>query len=240
MPATTTRAVARNRIVLAATKLLNGGGRAAVTTRSVSAAAGVQPPTIYRLFGDMDGLLGAVAVQAFEDYLRDKHALGETDDPVEDLRRSWDLHIEFGLSKPALYILIYGNPTEGQGSSLRGQAEARLRTMIARIAAVGRLRMSVERATALMYATGVGVVLTQLQQAPADRDPDLVALARDRIIHTITTDPAEPAAVPGISAQAEALRVALGIGPEAGPHPLTPAEAALLDDWLRRLANSAR
>jgi AcrR family transcriptional regulator len=37
-------------------------GRRAVTTRAVAAGAGVQAPTIYRLFGDKDGLLDALAV----------------------------------------------------------------------------------------------------------------------------------------------------------------------------------
>ena len=52
---------ARARILRAATELLATGGRDAVTTRAVSAAAGVQPPTIYRHFGDMQGLFEAVA-----------------------------------------------------------------------------------------------------------------------------------------------------------------------------------
>ena len=34
---------------------------AAVTTRAVADAAGVQAPTLYRLFGDKDGLMEAVA-----------------------------------------------------------------------------------------------------------------------------------------------------------------------------------
>ncbi|WP_338419811.1 TetR family transcriptional regulator [Streptomyces klenkii] len=34
-----------------------------MTTRAVAAAAGVQAPAIYRLFGDKDGLLEAVAEQ---------------------------------------------------------------------------------------------------------------------------------------------------------------------------------
>ena len=42
-------------------QLLNDGGREAVSTRAVAAAAGVQPPTIYRQYGDMQGLLSAVA-----------------------------------------------------------------------------------------------------------------------------------------------------------------------------------
>ena len=41
-------------------RLLAAGGRDAVSTRAVAAAAGTQAPTIYRLFGDKDGLLAAV------------------------------------------------------------------------------------------------------------------------------------------------------------------------------------
>ncbi len=55
------RAGTRDRIVDVAADLLRASGRAAVTTRAVSEAAGVQAPTIYRLFGDKEGLLDAVA-----------------------------------------------------------------------------------------------------------------------------------------------------------------------------------
>jgi AcrR family transcriptional regulator len=230
---TSTRADTRGRIVRAATDLLSDGGRAAVSTRSVSTAAGVQPPTIYRLFGDMDGLLDAVATQAFEDYLRDKRDLGETDDPVDDLRRSWDLHVEFGLSKPTFYTLVYGGPADDKASTLRAEAFERLHGMVTRVAAAGRLRMSVERATALMHANGIGVVLSQILVPPADRDPDLLTVARDGVLRTITTD--ETPTPAGIPTQATALRVALG---NQSGSPLSATESALLDDWLRRLADT--
>ncbi|WP_205752419.1 helix-turn-helix domain-containing protein [Cryptosporangium phraense] len=42
-------------------RLLAEGGSERVSTRAVCEAAGVQPPTIYRLFDSMDGLLDAVA-----------------------------------------------------------------------------------------------------------------------------------------------------------------------------------
>ncbi len=45
----------RDRILQAAARLLAEGGREAVSTRAVSSAAGVQAPTIYRQFGDMQG-----------------------------------------------------------------------------------------------------------------------------------------------------------------------------------------
>jgi len=60
------------RIVRAAAELLTKGGLDAVSTRAVSAAAGVQPPAIYRRFGDMQGLLDAAARDVFARYVRQK------------------------------------------------------------------------------------------------------------------------------------------------------------------------
>ena len=92
----------RARIVSAAIALLASGGRDTVTTRSVAGAAGVQAPTIYRLFGDKSGLLDAVAEHGFAVYLKEKkNQVGEFGpDPVANLRVGWDLHIGFGLANP--------------------------------------------------------------------------------------------------------------------------------------------
>src|SRR3954469_15590743 len=97
---------ARERIVDAAMRLLTEGGPDAVSTRAVSTAAGVQPPTIYRLFGDKQGLLDAVVVHGFTAYLTSKNAQVPEDDPVEDLRAGWDQHVDLGLANPALYQLM--------------------------------------------------------------------------------------------------------------------------------------
>ena len=55
----------RDRILAEAVDLLARGGREALTTRAVAAAAGVQAPTISRLFGDKQGLVDAVAEHGF-------------------------------------------------------------------------------------------------------------------------------------------------------------------------------
>src|ERR1700746_1502361 len=102
---------ARDRILRAATELLASGGRNAVTTRAVSAAAGVQPPTIYRHFGDMQGLLDVAARETMAVHVRDKGVRGLTNDPVEDLRRGWDLHVAFGLAHPDAFALLYSGPS---------------------------------------------------------------------------------------------------------------------------------
>jgi AcrR family transcriptional regulator len=68
--ATKPSAEPQSKIIDAAARVLRDHGPAAVTTRRVAEQAGVQPPAIYRLFGDKDGLLEAVAEQRDPDLAR--------------------------------------------------------------------------------------------------------------------------------------------------------------------------
>ena len=122
------RDATRERIVGTAAELLTRGGREAVTTRAVATAAGVQPPTIYRLFGDKVGLLDAVTEHGFQAYLADKGVA--TADPVADLRAGWDLHVGFGLANPGLYALMYGDPRPGAASPAATRAMTMLRALV--------------------------------------------------------------------------------------------------------------
>ncbi|MEV0676414.1 TetR family transcriptional regulator [Actinosynnema sp. NPDC050436] len=99
---------------MAAAGLLAEGGIDAVSTRAVAAAAGVQAPALYRLFGAKQGLLDAVAAHGFERYLAAKLTSPPGADPVEDLRRGWDVHVGFGLAHPAFYVLMYGVARPGR------------------------------------------------------------------------------------------------------------------------------
>ncbi|MFD3451252.1 TetR/AcrR family transcriptional regulator [Streptomyces sp. NPDC058691] len=226
----------RERLLRAAAGLLAQGGRDAVSTRAVSAAAGVQAPTIYRVFGDKEGLLEAVADYGFQGYLAEKQALARTDDPVADLRRSWYLHVEFGLSMPAFYRLMYGEARTAESSSAR--AVEMLRELVARVASAGRLRMSVDRATRLMHANGVGVVLSLLAVPPEERDDGLSEVACANVMRAITTDGGEegPVAAPAtVAGRAGALREALR---DPGSSALSAAEHALMAEWLDRIADA--
>jgi AcrR family transcriptional regulator len=98
----------RERIIKAASDLLKQHGRDAVSTRTVSAAAGVQAPVIYRLFGGKEGLLDAIAVHGYAAHLAQKKALAPAEDPVDDLRAGWEQNISFALANPSLYALIWG------------------------------------------------------------------------------------------------------------------------------------
>lgn len=220
----------RARVMAAAMDLLTAGGRVAVTTRAVASAANVQAPTLYRLFGDKDGLLHAVAEYGFETYLKEKTFRKPGADPVGDLRAGWVAHIDFGLSNPALYALMYGDPHPGAKSSAAAAAHRILQEHIHRVAIAGRLRVSEERAANLFHAAACGIVLTLLSMPLERRDLALSEIAREAAIAAITIGvPMSESS--GAAAAAIALRAAL---PDVTT--LTGAERGLLQEWLDRLA----
>lgn len=229
----------RERIIEAATKLLASGGREAVTTRAVSAAAGVQPPTIYRQFGDMRGLLNAVTSHGFAAYIEQKVTQGHSDDPVEDLRWGWDLHVAFGLANPAIYALMYGEPRpEAVPTAVREAADI-LHSMVQRVAEAGRLRVSVDRAAAMSHAAGVGVTLSLLALRPDERDDRLSSMTREAVLAAVTVDPPTGTTSAGdvdsrVASRAVALKAVL---PNATGD-LTPGERTLLAELLDRLSQS--
>lgn len=220
----------RERIVRAAAELLASGGRGAVTTRAVASRVGVSPPAIYRLFGEKDGLLSAVGEYGYARFIAAKSPLRPTDDPVDDLRSAWSLAVEFGLSNPSLFLLIYGEPgSAAMADAVRGGAQ-RMHARIRRVAAAGRLRVEESLAADILQATARGAVLTWLDQPGDRRDRAFIAAMREATISAVTT---ETAAVPepGRAGAARTLKANL-----PGQTSLSPAEHRLLIDWLDRLA----
>ena len=228
----------RDRIVRAAAGLLAEGGREAVTMRAIAATAGVQAPTIYRQFGDMRGLLDEVASFGFQAYLRDKTSREVVEDPVEDLRRGWDLHVGFGLDNPAFFTLMYGDPRPGAQTTADRESFAILVGLVQSVAEAGRLRVGVGRAARMVRAASTGVVLSLIAVEEEGRDPGLSEAIRESTLAAVTTD-ASPGPETGqagydrVPDRAVALKAVL---PEV-PAGFMASESALLSDWLDRLAN---
>ena len=222
----------RARILSAALKLLNEGGRDAVTTRAVAELAGVQPPVLYRLFIDKDGLLTALAEHGFTLYLAQKRSEHTELDPVEALRSGWDRHIQFGLGHPSLYLLMYAQPHLGQ-SPAADLSFAMLHRHMSRVAAAGRLRIPEAHAVTLFHSAAVGMALTLLRSQQDAPDITLSNMARDNTLSMITVMENVPCEQSPISAAATTLDA--GIGAEDG---FTPGEFALFKEWLRRLRSS--
>ncbi|MEV0157831.1 TetR/AcrR family transcriptional regulator [Micromonospora sp. NPDC050686] len=224
----------RDRIVRAAAALLAEGGRDAVSTRAVSRAAGVQAPTIYRQFGDMRGLLDAAASYGFAAYLHAEAAREPALDPVDGLRQGWDMHVGFGVANPAFHALMYGEPRPGVRPTAARVAAEILHQLVTRVARAGRLRVGVDRAAAMVEAAACGVTLSLIRSSPADRDPELSVATREAVLAVVCTD----SAVARVHRPDRAVRhaVALRAALPTLAAGLSPAERALLAEWLDRLA----
>ncbi|MBU2665118.1 TetR/AcrR family transcriptional regulator [Actinoplanes bogorensis] len=217
----------RARIVEEATRILQEQGSRAVTTRAVAQAASVQAPTIYRLFGDKDGLIDAVAEHVMAAYVATKAMIEAAADPVADLRHGWHNHIEFGLANPGLYAMLNSPERAGQSPATATGVEV-LRARVRRLAAAGLLRVDEERAVAMIHAAGAGTVLTLLASPAESRDMALSDAMFDMVAAAIlTTAPAVPAR--DTTALAVTFAAALPDLPA-----LTDAERTLMAEWLTR------
>jgi AcrR family transcriptional regulator len=230
------RSTAQSKIIDAASRLLSEHGPAAVTTRSVAEQAGVQPPAIYRLFGDKDGLLEAVAEHVMAAFASSKAATVEAAaaanvDPLDDLRAGWQSQIAFGLANPDLFRLL-SDPTRTARSRAARAGKRVLEARVHRIAAAGRLCVSEPRAVGMIQAAGIGAIQTLLATPPEHRDLDLAEAMFDAVLARILTDtPVPPDAGPMTTAVS--FRA---IAPELTM--LSNAERTLLDEWLARVLSN--
>ncbi|TVZ02220.1 TetR/AcrR family transcriptional regulator [Trebonia kvetii] len=174
----------RWRIIDAAAGLLREGGQAAVTTRGVAERAGVQAPAIYRLFGDKDGLLDAVAEHVMTGFAAAKASAVPAASPVGNLRRGWDMTIDFGLANPELFVLL-ADPARGRRSPAARAGIRLLAGRVHRVALTGRLLVSENHAIELIHAAGTGAILTILARPAGQRDRRLAEAMFDAVLGQI-------------------------------------------------------
>jgi AcrR family transcriptional regulator len=214
---------ARDRLLLAAAELLEGGGT--VSTRAVCDRAGVQAPTLYHHFGSKQGLIDAVANHGFTQYT----AIESSGDPTVDLRAGWDRHVRFGLEHPAFYALLYGRAEPGKPCAVTAPAHAALRERFTEAAAQGLLKVPAHDAAEQLLAANVGITLTLITQ-PAP-DFGLSERVREAALAGVLNTP---------SAEAPATRASTALTLRAlvtdDPGDLTPGERGLLEELLDRLA----
>ncbi|SIS04066.1 TetR/AcrR family transcriptional regulator [Williamsia sterculiae] len=231
---TPTTGTSRDRILTAAAALLDEGGQAAITTRGVAERAGVQAPTIYRLFGDKEGLLDAIAEHVMAAFAAEKAAAVTADapaDPIEDLRRGWDMTIGFGVSNPALFALL-ADPTRGRDSPAAQEGIRLLAQRVHRVALAGRLRVGEGEAVEIIHAAGTGAISTIIARSEGNRDLRLADAMFAATLDQILTRADEPAGVTSDPDRSHAIALRARVENVTA---LSPGERALFAEWLDRI-----
>lgn len=198
----------------------------------------MQAPAIYRLFGDKDGLLEAVAEQVMSAYAASKAGIvgavtADGADPLDDLRAGWDTHIAFGLANPSVFRLL-SDPDRARVSAAAQAGKRVLALRVHRVAVSGRLRVGEQRATDLIHAAGTGVIQTLLSMPPDGRDPGLAEAMYEAVLRHILTD-APTRAADATMAATVAFRA---VAPRLDM--LSDAERQLMTEWLDRAIDIAR
>lgn len=220
----------RERILAAAEEIIAQSGIAAVTTRAVAAAAGVQAPAIYRLFGDKEGLLDALTEHVMHVYVSQKSQHIPGPDPVEELRAGWDEHVNFAFRHPSIFIIMASSTGPARDTPSMRLGFLLLQDKILALATAGRLKLPEERALHLFSSLATGTILTLLKQPIAERDLNLSREAREAAISAITGESSQEVAS-GERGAALALRARL---PQIGG--LSDGERLLLSELLERIA----
>jgi AcrR family transcriptional regulator len=235
----------RTRILEVAADLVAESPNGDVSTRAVCEAAQVGAPALYRHFGDKEGLLSAVVDYGFDKYLATKRQQSPSADPIKDLRDGWDSHVDFALRNPNLYRLM-NSPAMRTPPAAALESHQILTRDLERVAAQGNLRLAPELAAQIVMSANVGVALMLISRPSTFTDKSTSRRLRDAVHAAVfTPDVTGSRTAPGecgvdvAEVQVPATAARLSIMLRQSPSPAySPAEAALMTEWLNRLSNA--
>jgi AcrR family transcriptional regulator len=154
-------ATTRDRLIEAATRLLDEGGPAAVTLREVGRLAGVSHNAPYKHFADKEDLLAAVAARELARPRRPRAAADPSVSGAQILREMMHAYVAWAIRHPARFKLTFGAWSAGSDELADAAGSARA----ALVAAVRDAQASrevaggdPERVAALILATAHGAV----------------------------------------------------------------------------------
>jgi AcrR family transcriptional regulator len=225
----------------AAAELLANSGGSAVSTRQITQLAGVTAPTLYHHFGDKEGLFDAVVAAGFDEYVAGERDFAPSGQPLEDIGRMWDNHVQFGLDQPELYLVMFGNIRPESRPAIVADAEALMEEMLNKAAVAGQLNVPPREAARSILAANVGVTLMLIAEKATERNLELSAMTRDAMIFAVSTEQArndrpEDTGKSSVVVAAIALNAALQA---SHSDQLSSSELKLFLEWLHRISTSS-
>ena len=100
----------RGRILDAARELFVSEGFESVTMRRIAEKIEYSPTAIYFHFKDKDALLTELCEHDFREFAHGFNLIAQIPDPVERLRTAGHAYVQFGLTNPSHYRLMFMTP----------------------------------------------------------------------------------------------------------------------------------
>jgi AcrR family transcriptional regulator len=233
------------RIIEAAAALLAKSVDGDISTREICDAAGVTAPTLYHHFRDKESLLRAVVDFGWTDFLASKRTVAVVvhDHVGDDIRAGWNNHIEFALTNPNFYRLMWA-PGVAPNSVALAEAHRMLYDRMKLGASRGQLRVSPAMAARIVMSATVGAALALITQPEYYTDDSFSRKLLEAVIASVTVGAAPNGQGRSRRAAPQSTTIAsvaatLSSRIESEPNPLTPAERQLLQQWLTVLADTA-
>ena len=136
----------RTRILDAARELFASEGVESVTMRRIADRIEYSPTAIYFHFKDKDALLAELCDCDFRNFAHGFIEIAKIPDPIERLRAAGRSYVEFGMTYPSHYRLMFmtPKPKHENDTSIKGNPEedayAFLKGIVLELQAQGRLR----------------------------------------------------------------------------------------------------
>ncbi|MCI0142766.1 TetR/AcrR family transcriptional regulator [Arthrobacter bambusae] len=231
----------KTRLLRAAAELLANSDGSPVSTRQITKLAGVTAPTLYHHFGDKEGLFDAVVSAGFEEYVAGERDFAPSGEPLEDVRRMWDNHVQFGLTQPHLYLVMFGNIRPESRPAIVADAESLLEEMLSKAAIAGQINVPPREAARSILAANVGVTLMLIAEPLEDRNLELSTMTRDSMIFAVSTEIARGAAADDSGKSSVVVAaIALNAALQAShSDQLSSSELKLFLEWLHRISSSS-
>jgi AcrR family transcriptional regulator len=102
----------REQFVEAGMRVLERDGLTALSARKLAAETGTSTMAVYTHFGNMTGVIDAIASAAFVRFTSALTEIEQTDDPVADFMVMGARYREFALANPQRYQLMFGTSAE--------------------------------------------------------------------------------------------------------------------------------
>jgi len=167
----------RGKILDAAREMFATEGFDSVTMRKIADRIEYSPTAIYFHFKDKEALLRELCEVDFRKLAEQFYAIAQVPDPIERLRQAGHAYVEFGLSNPNHYRIMFMTPrppvssteVELEKGNPEEDAYAFLKSIIAQGVEQGRFKSSdVELISQTMWAGVHGVIALQIAKCNDD------------------------------------------------------------------------